>query len=48
MTDEEKFIEDLYEEANKQLKEIYKEQKQNRDELLQQFIAHHLLGSTFI
>lgn len=35
MTEEEKFIESLYDEANEELKEVYKEQKQNRDELLQ-------------
>lgn len=34
MTDEEKFIKSLYDEANEQLKEVYKEQKENRDELL--------------
>lgn len=36
MTDEEKFIEDLYEEANEQLKEVYKEQKEARNELLKE------------
>lgn len=36
MTDEEKFIKSLYDEANKQLKEVYKEQKENRDELLKE------------
>ncbi|WP_081897087.1 phage minor head protein [Clostridium sp. KNHs214] len=35
MTREEKFIESLYDEADEDLKEVYKEQKQNRDELLQ-------------
>ncbi|WP_318581351.1 hypothetical protein [Clostridium botulinum] len=35
MTDEEKFIESLYNEANEQLKEVYKEQKENRNKLLQ-------------
>lgn len=35
MTEEEKFAKNLYDEANEQLKEVYKEQKQNRDELLQ-------------
>ncbi|EPY2285330.1 minor capsid protein [Clostridium sp. FAM 1755] len=35
MTKEEKFAKSLYDEANEQLKEVYKEQKQNRDELLQ-------------
>lgn len=36
MTDEEKFIEGLYEEANEQLKEVYKEQKEARNELLKE------------
>lgn len=36
MTDEEKFVEGLYEEANEQLKEVYKEQKEIRNELLQE------------
>lgn len=36
MTEEEKFIESLYEEANEQLKEVYKEQKKERDELLKE------------
>ena len=36
MTDEEKFIQSLYDEANEQLKEVYKEQKDNRDKLLQE------------
>lgn len=36
MTNEEKFIESLYEEANEQLKEVYKEQKNVRDELLKE------------
>lgn len=36
MTDEEKFIKSLYDEANEQLKEVYKEQKENRDELLKE------------
>lgn len=36
MTDEEKFIESLYDEANEDLKEVYKEQKESRDELLQE------------
>ncbi|GAA0061724.1 minor capsid protein [Clostridium sp. CTA-1] len=35
MTREEEFNQGLYDEANEQLKEVYKEQKQNRDELLQ-------------
>lgn len=36
MTREEKFIENLYDEAEEQTKEVYKEQKKNRDELLQE------------
>lgn len=36
MTDQEKFIESLYEEANEDLKEVYKEQKEVRNELLQE------------
>lgn len=36
MTREEKFIEELYDGANEQLKEVFKEQKKNRDELLQE------------
>lgn len=36
MNREEKFIQSLYDEANEQIKEVYSEQKQNRDELLQQ------------
>ena len=36
MTREEKFIESLYDEAEEQTKEVYKEQKKNRDELLQE------------
>lgn len=36
MTREERFIESLYGEAEEQIKEIYKEQKKNRDELLQE------------
>lgn len=36
MTDEEKFIEDLYEEANERLKEVYKEHKEARNELLKE------------
>ncbi|EHN15490.1 hypothetical protein IYC_08453 [Clostridium sporogenes PA 3679] len=47
MTDEEKFIEGLYDEANEQLKEVYKEQKQNRDELLRE-IALIMLTYTII
>lgn len=47
MTDEEKFIESLYEEANEQLKEVYKEQKEAKDELLQE-IAMIMLTYTII
>ncbi|AVP66039.1 phage head morphogenesis protein [Clostridium botulinum] len=47
MTDEEKFIQGLYDEANEQLKEVYKEQKQNRDELLRE-IALIMLTYTII
>lgn len=36
MTDEEKFMEGLYDEANEDLKEVYKKQKENRDELLKE------------
>lgn len=36
MTREEEFIQSLYDEANEQLKEVYKEQKENRDKLLQE------------
>ena len=47
MTDEEKFIESLYEEANEQLKEVYKEKKEIRDKLLQE-IAMIMLTYTII
>ncbi|MBN3409951.1 phage head morphogenesis protein [Clostridium botulinum] len=47
MTDEEKFVEGLYDEANEQLKEVYKAQKQNRDELLRE-IALIMLTYTII
>lgn len=36
MNKEEKFIESLYDEANEQLNKVYKEQKQNRDDLLKE------------
>lgn len=36
MTKEELFIEDLYEEANEDLKEVHKEQKESMDEILQE------------
>lgn len=35
MTEDERFYKSIYDEANEQLKEVYKEQKQNKDELLQ-------------
>lgn len=47
MTEEEKFIESLYNEANEQLKEVYKEQKKERDELLKE-IAIIMLNYTII
>lgn len=47
MTDEEKFIESLYEEANEQLKEVYKEQKESRDDILQE-IAMIMLAYTVL
>ncbi|NFI38788.1 phage head morphogenesis protein [Clostridium botulinum] len=47
MTEEEKFIQGLYDEANEQLKEVYKQQKQNRDELLRE-IALIMLTYTII
>lgn len=47
MTDEEKFIEGLYEEANEQLKEVYKEQKEARNELLKE-IAMIMLAYTVL
>lgn len=36
MNREEEFIQSLYDEANEQLKQVYKEQKKNRDELLKE------------
>ncbi|WP_443660145.1 minor capsid protein [Clostridium algidicarnis] len=47
MTDEEKFIQSLYDEANEKLKEVYKEQKDNKDKLLQE-IALILLTYTIL
>ncbi len=47
MTEEEKFIESLYEEANEDLKEIYNQQKESRDELLKE-IAIIMLTYTII
>jgi len=48
-TDKEEFdfIESLYNEADKQIKEVYKEQKNNRDELLKQ-IATIMLAYTIL
>ncbi|MEG1256620.1 minor capsid protein [Clostridium sp.] len=39
MTEEEKFVESIYDEAEKQIKGVYKEQKKNRDELLQELAS---------
>lgn len=36
MTDEEKFIQSLYEEADESLKEIYRQQKESRDDILKE------------
>lgn len=36
MTDEEKFIQSLYDEANERIKELYKVEKESRDKLLQE------------
>ncbi|NFG01761.1 phage head morphogenesis protein [Clostridium sporogenes] len=47
MTEEEKFMEGLYDEANEQLKEVYKNYKDNRDELLKE-IALIMLTYTII
>lgn len=47
MTDEEKFVEGLYEQANEQLKEVYKEQKEARNELLKE-IAMIMLTYTIL
>ncbi len=45
--EEEEFIQSLYDEANEQLKEVYKQQRQNRDELLRE-IALIMLTYTII
>lgn len=45
--DEVKFIGSLYDNANDQLKEVYKEQKKNRDQLLQE-IANVMLTYTIV
>ena len=47
MTDEEKFIESLYEEAEDELKEVYRQQKESRDELLKE-IAMIMLTYTIL
>jgi SPP1 gp7 family putative phage head morphogenesis protein len=47
MTNEEKFMESLYEEANENLKEVYKDQKNIRDELLKE-IAMIMLTYTIL
>ena len=47
MTDEEKFIENLYDEANEELKEVYRQQKESRDEILQE-IAMTMLAYTVL
>lgn len=47
MTDEEKFIESLYDEANEELKEVYRQQKESRDEILQE-IAIIMLAYTVL
>lgn len=47
MTDEEKFIENLYDEANEELKEVYRQQKESRDEILQE-IAMIMLAYTVL
>ena len=46
-TDEENFINSLYDDANQNLKKVYKEQKDNRDELLKE-IAAIMLAYTII
>ena len=47
MTEEEKFIENLYSEANEQLKDVYKEQKNSRDDILKE-IAMIMLAYSVI
>lgn len=47
MTEEEKFIESLYDEANEDLKEVYSQQKESRDEILQE-IAMIMLAYTIL
>ena len=47
MTDEEKFIENLYDEANEELKEVYRQQKESRDDILQE-IAMIMLTYTVL
>lgn len=36
MTDEEKFIKSLYEEADEDLKEVYRQQRESRNDILQE------------
>ena len=47
MTDEEKFIENLYDEAEEELKEVYRQQKESRNEILQE-IAMIMLAYTVL
>lgn len=47
MTDEEKFVENLYDEANEELKEVYRQQKEVRDKILQE-IAMIMLTYTVL
>lgn len=47
MTYEEKFVESLYDEANEELKEVYRQQKESRDEILQE-IAMIMLAYTVL
>lgn len=50
MTDEEKFIESLYEEADESLKEIYRQQKESRDDILKEIamimLTYNVLDQT--
>ena len=47
MTDEEKVIENLYDEAEEELKEVYRQQKESRNEILQE-IAMIMLAYTVL